>query len=66
MKKPGGRVDFPNHHNFENINDAYSNFIQTIMGIIDLVTVCDKLFKKFKKSKLHIEKEICKIVRYGV
>ena len=32
-----GRVDFPNYHNFENINDAYSNFIQKVMGVINLV-----------------------------
>ena len=32
-----GRVDFPNYHIFENINDAYSNFIQKVMGVIDLV-----------------------------
>ena len=32
-----GRVDFPNYYNFENINDAYSNFIQKVMGVIDLV-----------------------------
>ena len=32
-----GRVDFPNYNNFENINDAYSNFIQKVMGVIDLV-----------------------------
>ena len=32
-----GGVDFLNYHNFENINDAYSNFIQKIMGVIDLV-----------------------------
>ena len=31
------RVDFPNYRNFENINDAYSNFIQTLMRVIDLV-----------------------------
>ena len=30
-----GRADFPNY--FENINDAYSNFIQKVMGVIDLV-----------------------------
>ena len=82
-----GRVDFPNYHNFENSNDAYSNFIQKVMGVIDLVapiksrrikensqqwfdgevgekiSVGDKLFKKFKKSKLHIDKEIA---RYDV
>ena len=32
-----GRVDFLNYHNFEGINDAYSNFIQKVMGVIDLV-----------------------------
>ena len=32
-----GKVDFPNHHNFDNIDDAYSNFIQKVMGVIDLV-----------------------------
>ena len=85
-----GRVDFPNYNNFENINDAYSNFIQKVMGVIDLVapiksrwikqnsqewfdgevaekvSVRDKLFKKFKKSKLHIHKEIYKTARYEV
>ena len=85
-----GRVDFQNYHNFENINYTYSNFIQKVMGVIDLVapiklrrikqnsqewfdgevaekiSVRDKLFKKFKKSKLHIDKEIYKIARYEV
>ena len=85
-----GRVDFPSYHNFVNINDAYSNFIQKVMGVIDLVapiksrrikqnsqewfdseaaekmSVRDKLFKKFKNSKLHIDKEIYKIARYEV
>ena len=32
-----GRADFPNYNNFEDINDAYSNFIQRVMGAIDLV-----------------------------
>ena len=84
------RVDFPNYRNFENINDAYSNFIQKLMRVIDLVapiksrrikqnsqkwfdgevaekiSVRDKLLKKFKISKLHIDKEIYKITRYEV
>ena len=84
------RTDFPNYNNFENINDAYSNFVQKVMGVIDLVApvksrrikqnsqewfdgevaekinVRDKLFKKFKKPKLHIDKEINKIARYEV
>ena len=85
-----GRVDFPNYLNFENINYAYSNFIQKVMRIIDLVAsiktrrikqnsqewfddevaekinVRDKLLKKFKKSKLHIDKEIYTIARHEV
>ena len=32
-----GRSDFLNLHNSENINDAYSNFIQKVMRVIDLV-----------------------------
>ena len=31
-----GRFDFPNYHNFRNINDPYSNFIQKVMEDIDL------------------------------
>ena len=85
-----GRADFPNYHNFENSNDTYSNFIQKVMGVIDLVApvksrrikqnlqecfdgevaekvnVRDKLFKKFKKAKLHIDQEIYKTARYEV
>ena len=85
-----GKIDFPNYHNFDNIDDAYSNFIQKVMGVIDQVapikfrrikqnpqewfdgevaekiSVGDKLFKKFKKSKLHIDKEIYQIARYEV
>ena len=32
-----GRADFPSYHNFENINNPYSIFIQKVMGVIDLV-----------------------------
>ena len=31
-----GRLEFSNYHNFENINDTYSNYTQ-VMGVIDLV-----------------------------
>ena len=34
--------------------------------IAEKISVRDKLFKKFKKSKLHIDKEIYKIARYEV
>ena len=32
-----GRLHFPNYHNLENINNAYSNFIQKVMALMDLV-----------------------------
>ena len=32
-----GRLDFINYHNFESINDSYSDLIQKVMGFIDLV-----------------------------
>ena len=31
-----GRLDFPNYHNFQTTNDAYSNFTQKVMEDIDL------------------------------
>ena len=34
--------------------------------VAEKISVRDKLFKKFKKSKLHIDKEIYKIARYEV
>ena len=75
-------VNFPNDQIYNEINEAYNDFIQKIMGVIDKVApikerrvklnsqkwfdgeIADeiknrnKLFKKFKKSKLHIHKEI--------
>ena len=47
-----GRVDFPNYHNFENINEAYSNFIQKFMGVIDLVETCKVKANKTKLRKM--------------
>ena len=32
--------------------------------IVDEIKNCDRLFKKFKKSKLHIDKNICNAARY--
>ena len=44
------RLDFQNHHNFENINDTYSNFIQKVMGVIDLVApIKSRWIKKLAK-----------------
>ena len=34
--------------------------------VAEKISVCDKLFEEFKKSKLHIDKEIYKIARYEV
>ena len=82
------RLNFPNNHNFNDINEAYNDFIQKIMNVTDKVTPlkerqvkqnsqewfdgeitneiknCNKLFKKFKKSKLQIDKDIYNVARY--
>ena len=79
-----GRVKFHNYENFANLSDAYSNFIQKLMEIIDKIVpiqikrtktnsqqwfdseisekfrIRDKLFKKCKKSRLNVDKEIKK------
>ena len=73
------KLNFPNYQNYNEINEAYNDFIQKFMSVIDRVMPikekqvkqnsqewfdgeianeiknCDKLFKKFKKSKLRIE-----------
>ena len=80
-------INFPEYKNFDNVNDAYSNFIQKLMEIIDKVvpvtnerikrnpqewfdseiseklTTRDKLIKKYKKARLHVDKEIYKRAR---
>ena len=84
------KLNFPNYQNYNEINEAYNDFIQKITSVIDKVAPIkerrvkqnsqewfdgeiadeiknrDKLFKKFKKSKLHIDKYICKAARYKV
>ena len=83
-------LNFPNYQNYNEINEAYNDFIQKITSVIDKVAPIkerrvkrnsqewfdgeiadeiknrDKLFKKFKKSKLHIDKDIYNAVRYKV
>ena len=75
---------------FDNVNDAYSNFIQKLMKVIDKVVpvkskrikrnsqewfdseisekliIRDKLFEKYKKTKLDVDKEIYERARYNV
>ena len=82
------KLDFPNYQNFNDISEAYNDFIQKIMSVIDKVTPmkerwvkqnsqerfdgeiadeiknCNRLFKKFKKSKLLIDKDIYNAARY--
>ena len=84
------KLNFPNYQNYNEINEAYNDFIQKIMSVIDKVVPIkerrfkqnsqewfdgeiadeiknrDKLFKKFKKSKLHIDKDIYRAARYKV
>ena len=71
--------DFPNYTNFDDINEAYSDFFERTSDVINKIApmkdICiksntaewvdeevlqgintrDKLFKKFKKSKSHID-----------
>ena len=73
------QIDFPNYSNFDNINTAYSDFINKIEMAIDKIApfkkICiknntsewvdheilcgikkrDKLFMKFKKTKLYTD-----------
>ena len=84
------KLNFPNYQNYNEINEAYNDFIQKIMSVIDKVVPIkerrfkrnsqewydgeiadeiknrDKLFKKFKNSKLHIDKDIYNVARYKV
>ena len=84
------KLNFPNYQSYNEINEAYNDFIQKIMSVIDKVARIkerrvkqnsqewfhgeivdeiknhDKLFKKFKKSKLHIDKDIYNAARYKV
>ena len=81
------QVDFPDYGNFGDVNEAYSNFSQKLMTVIDKIApykskpvkgntqkwfdhdVLEKLylrnkpFKKFKKSTLHIDKELYKKIK---
>ena len=83
-------INFREYKSFDNVNDAYSNFIQKLMKVIDKgapvknkrtkrnsqewfdseisekLIIRDKLFKKYKRSRLHIDKEINKSARYSV
>ena len=82
------QIDFPNYEHFGDVNEAYSNFFQKLMTVIDKITpykskrvkgntqkwfdgevleklnLRNKLFKKFKKSRLHIDKELYKKPKY--
>ena len=81
------KLNFPIYQNFNDINEAYNNFIQKIMNVIDKIAPLkerqvkqnsqewfdgkladeiknrDKLFKKFKKSKLQVDKDIYNAAR---
>ena len=58
-KEALSKVYFPNYENFSDVNKTYENFIQKLMSVIDkLAALLDKLLKKFKGSKLNLDKEI--------
>ena len=71
------KLSFPNYELFDNIDEAYENFIKNFLAVIDNLAssknkcikgtlqdsfdvkimekkLGDKLFKKFKKSYLHL------------
>ena len=51
-----GRLDFPNYHNFENINDPYSNFIKNVLWVIDLAApIKSRQIKKTHKNDLTVK-----------
>ena len=81
------QIDFPNYENFGDVNEAYSNFFQKLMTVMDKIATYkskrvkentqkwfdgevleklnlrNKLSKKFKKSRLHIDKELYKKIK---
>ena len=83
-------VNFPNYLKFDNIDSAYSNFLKTLMTVIDslapsmekrikgrtqewfdgeiseLIAIRNQQYKKFKKTLLHVDKEIFKETKYKV
>ena len=83
-------VNFPNYLKFDNIDSAYSNFLKTLMTVIDslapsmekrikgrtqelfdgeiseLIAIRNQQYKKFKKTLLHVDKEIVKETKYKV
>ena len=82
-------VNFPQCKKFDNVNDAYSNFIQKLLEVIDKVAsvkskrikwnsqewldsetkkliIRDKLFKKYKITRLHLDKDIYKTAQCSV
>ena len=83
-------INFPNYQNFNDATDAYDDFIQKIVVVLDKVAPIkerrvkhnsqewfdgkiseaiknrDKLLKKFKRSRLHIDKELYCAARFKV
>ena len=84
------KLSFPNYELFDDIDQAYGNFIQKVMAVIDnlapsknkrikgtsqdwfdvqiieKINERDNLFKKFKKSPLHVDKDNNKEARNEV
>ena len=68
------QLDFPKYETFDGVNRAHRNFFHKIMTVIDKIAkkmwldsevleklnATDKLFKKLKKSRLNIDKELYK------
>ena len=55
------KVKFPNHENFININEAYSNFIQKLTSVIDEIAPC-----KIKRIKGNSKEWFDSVVSDGI
>ena len=87
FKETPTSIYFPDYQNFNDVTEAYDDFIQKIVVAIgevkgrrirqnsqewfdgkisEAIKNCDKLLKKFKRSRLHIDKELYNAARYKV
>ena len=50
-------INFPEYKNFDNVNDAYSNFIQKLMEVINKVA-------PIKNKRIKRNSQVCSVVRF--
>ena len=60
------KLSFPNYELFDDFEKAYENLILKVMAVMEKINEWDKLFKKFKNSCLHVDKDNYKKARNEV